>query len=86
MGNKRVASSNLAMPLGVSQWVKRSAARTDGRKELGMMRSCSLDGNLGRLWAASGCGRGGKTNETTPPEDVEARAWARASARDLGIL
>ena len=59
---------------------------TDGHKELGMMQSCSLDGNLGRLWVASGCSRRGETNETSPPEDVEARAQVHASMRDLGIL
>jgi len=59
---------------------------TDGQKGLGMIQLCSFEGILGRLWLPSGCGRGGETNDTTPPEDGEVWAHACASASDIDIL
>ena len=59
---------------------------TDGRRGFGTMRLCSFDGSLGRLWLATGCGRGSETNEADPPVDWEAGARVHASANDLDIL
>jgi len=69
--NEWAMSSSLAMSYGVSQWVNWSMDKTAGHRGFGMIWLCKLVGNLGRLWLTSGCGRGGETNETGPPEDGE---------------
>ena len=63
-----------------------SEVTTGGQRWFGTMRSCSFDGSLGRLWLATGCGRGSETNEADPPVDWEACAQARTLANDLDIL
>ena len=47
---------------------------TKGRYGLGLIQSCSFEGNLGHLWLASGCSRDGEKNYTAPQEEVEACA------------
>ena len=60
--------SSLAIPYGVSQWMKRSAARMCGHKGLGVIRSCRLAGSRGCFVLCSGSSRVGGMKGTNPPE------------------
>jgi len=84
VGKRWIAWSILVIPYGMSQWVKRSAARMCGHRELGMIQSCSLVGSCGRLVLCSGSSREGGMKGTNPPE-VAACAHAWASAMDLDV-
>jgi len=84
VGNRQKVRSSLAIPYGMSQWVKQSVARTCGHKGLGTICSCRLAGSHGHLVLCSGSGRGGGTKGANPPE-VAVCAHAQDSTTDIDI-